>query len=97
MDNNLLLIGRLALGGGVLDRDLTTQPGSPNSGDAYIVATGGTGDWVGQDSSIAIYDDGSWIFITPPNGYGIFIIDESVWSIYKSGSGWSAGVGHTWS
>ena len=31
----------------VLDRDLTTPPGSPADGDRYIVASGGTGSWAG--------------------------------------------------
>lgn len=98
MDANLLLIGRLALGGGVADRDLADPPGSPADGDAYIPAATATGDWVGQEDKIAIWDDAgsAWVFIVPPDGLGLFIVDENVWSVYKSGSGWSDGVSHSW-
>ena len=96
MDANLLLIGRLALGGGVADRDLTAPPGSPTAGDAYIPAATATGDWTGQEDDVAIYDGAAWVFITPPSGFGIFIADENVWSVYKTGSGWSDGVSHAW-
>ncbi len=32
---------------GVLDKDLTAPPGSPEEGDGYSVASAGTGDWTG--------------------------------------------------
>ena len=96
MDANLLLIGRLALGGGVADRDLTAPPGSPTNGDAYIVGPSATGDWAGLEDSIVIYDGAAWVVYTVPNGFGLYILDEDVWSVYKTGSGWSDGVSHSW-
>lgn len=74
---------------GVLDKDLTAPPGSPTEGDIYIVATGGTGDWLGQDDSIAVYQDGGWIFITPRTGWVVWVDDESALNIYSSGA-WGA-------
>ena len=35
----------------VIDKDLTTPPGSPAEGDCYIVAATGTGAWTGSASS----------------------------------------------
>lgn len=96
MDANLLLIGRLALGGGIIDRDLTAPPGGESAGDAYIPAATATGDWAGQENKIAIYDGSAYVFVTPPSGFGLFILDEFVWSVYKTGLGWSDGVGHLW-
>lgn len=96
MDSNLLQIGRLALGGGVLDRDLTAPPGSPTAGDAYIPAATATGAWAGLEDDIVIYDGSGWVNYTAPDGFGLYILDENVWSVYKAGSGWSDGVGHTW-
>ena len=49
---------------GVIDHSLATPPGSPSTGDVYIVAASATGDWAGQDGNIA-YFDGIWYFITP--------------------------------
>lgn len=96
MDANLLLLGRLALGGGIIDRDLTAPPGGESAGDAYIPAATATGDWAGQEDTVAVYDGSAWVFITPPSGFGLFILDEDVWSVYKTGSGWSDGVAHSW-
>lgn len=96
MNANLLKLSRVALGGGVADRDLTAPPGSPTAGDAYIVGPSATGDWDTEDDSIAVYDGTDWVFYAPANGMGIYILDEDVWAVYKTGSGWSDGVGHTW-
>jgi hypothetical protein len=96
LENTLRTLATLALGGGVADRDLATPPVSPSDGDAYIVASSATGDWVGEEDSIAIYVTDTWVFYTPPSGFGIFIEDEDVWSVYKTGSGWSDGVSHSW-
>lgn len=65
----------------VLDRDLTTPPGSPANGDAYIVAAAATGDWAGHDAHIALWHDG-WRFYAPQNGWGAFVDDEEVWATY---------------
>ena len=96
MDANLLKLGRLALGGGILDRDLTAPPGSPSTGAAYIPAAAATGDWVGMEDSIVVYDGLAWVEYEPASGFGVFIADENVWSVFKTGSGWSDGTGHTW-
>uniref|UniRef100_A0A6M3J8R6 Uncharacterized protein n=1 Tax=viral metagenome TaxID=1070528 RepID=A0A6M3J8R6_9ZZZZ len=51
----------------VLDKTLATPPGSPSDGDAYVVASGGTGDWLGHDDEVAMYYSG-WIFRAMPVG-----------------------------
>ena len=72
----------LFVGGAVpiVDRDLDTPPGSPANGDAYVVATGGTGTWSGQDGNLAYWltDYGSWQFATPWEGLIVRVIDEGV-------------------
>jgi len=60
----------------VLDKDLTTPPGSPSVGDRYIVATGGTDAWVGHDNDIAEWD-GAWQFTTPNKGFACMVEDET--------------------
>ncbi len=50
MDSNLKAIGRFAYHLSVKDRDLTTPPGSPASGDTYIPAATATGAWVGKEA-----------------------------------------------
>ncbi|MCB1506289.1 MAG: DUF2793 domain-containing protein [Hyphomicrobiaceae bacterium] len=54
---------------GVVNRTQSAPPASPVDGARYIVAVAATGDWSGQDNSIAIYQDGAWIFHAPQVGW----------------------------
>lgn len=72
----------------VIDRDLTAPPGSPVDGDTYIVASGATGTWAGQDDKLAVLFSGAWVFFTPKTGWKAFIVDESIDS-YWNGSSWT--------
>lgn len=71
---------------GIIDKDLDTPPGSPASGDLYIVASGGTGDWTGHDTQIAWFNQ-IWQFITPAEGLTFWVNDEN--ALYSfNGSAW---------
>lgn len=55
----------------VLDTALSAAPGSPTSGDRYIVSPspGSSDPWYLQDNNIAYYDTGNgWGFIVPKEG-----------------------------
>lgn len=56
------------IAGRVQDRQLTSPPGSPAEGDAYIVGGSATGDWAGKDNDVAYLAGGVWKFITPVVG-----------------------------
>lgn len=71
----------------VIDKDLTAPPGSPSSGDRYIVGTSATGDWAGQDGNIAAYQNSAWEFYAPNEGWGVWVEDESTQYIRVS-SAW---------
>lgn len=80
----------------ILDRDLTTPPGSPSNGDTYIVGTSATGDWSGEDGNIAAYFDG-WLFIDLAGGMVGYVKDEKIWIAYSSQeSAWHP-IQDTWS
>ena len=79
----------------VIDKDLTTSPGSPSNGDKYIIAGTG-GDWsAGTINDIVWYINSEWFFITPTEGMQIYLEDEniyyffngSVWGTMSGGSG----------
>lgn len=91
MDANLLSIGRFGFHLSIKDRDLATPPGSPVTGDSYIVAATPTGAWVGHTNKIAIWSGSAWIFGTPRIGWMTYIEDEEKISMYKA-AGWSVGV-----
>jgi hypothetical protein len=74
---------------GVVDKDLSTPPGSPAEGDAYIVAASPTGAWSGKAKNIAYYN-GGWKFVAPNEGLivwvnyedKIYCYDGANWAIY---------------
>lgn len=71
----------------VLDKDLTTTPGSPSEGDRYIVAATATGVWAGNENNIAYYQAGTWNFYIPRTGFTAYIVDEDKF-YYWNGSIW---------
>lgn len=71
----------------IVDRDLTTPPGSPTEGALYIPLATATDDWVGQEGKIAHYTGGAWQFITPSEGLTLWVADEDALIVYN-GSAW---------
>lgn len=81
----------------VVDKDLTAPPGSPANGSMYIVAAGATGAWAGQSGKLAYWlaTVAAWTFITPEDGWSVWVTDESVryerkagaWAVASGGSG----------
>jgi len=71
---------------GAVDKDLSIPPASPNSGDLYIVPSGSTGDWEGEDGKVALFENG-WKFIEPNEGLSLWVNDEDRIYFYN-GSSW---------
>jgi hypothetical protein len=69
----------------VKDKDLTTPPAGVD-GNRYIVGSGATGAWSGEDGNVAVYYSG-WIFYTPKEGWRVWVDDENAFYIYD-GSAW---------
>lgn len=74
------------LNGGAIDKDLATPPGSPVSGDVYIVAASPTGAWSGKAMQVAYFDQ-VWRFIVPNEGLMLWVNDENTHYVYD-GSAW---------
>ena len=71
----------------VLDKDLATPPGSPSTGDRYIVADSATDDWATHEDDIAEWDGSAWDFTTPTEGACCRAEDEN--KVYQfDGSSW---------
>ena len=72
----------------VVDKDLTAPPGSPANGGMYIVADGATGAWAGQAGKLAYWltTVAAWTFITPADGWSVWVTDESVRYERKAGA-----------
>ena len=71
----------------VFDRDLATPPGSPTTGDRYLIAASPTGAWAGQATKITTWNGSAWTFFTPTLGTIVSVDDENI-LIRWNGSSW---------
>ncbi len=76
----------------VESRTLIEPPVSPADGARFIVATGATGDWAGQDHAIALNAGGGWLFLAPNVGWQAYVVDEAI-EVTWQGSLWQANSG----
>ena len=67
--------------------ELDTPPGSPMTGDRYLVIATATGDWVGHEDDIAEWNGTSWDYTTPNKGYTVWIEDVNQQKTYN-GTNW---------
>lgn len=73
-----------------------TPPGSPNTGDRYIITATATGAWVGREDDIAEWNGSSWDFNTPEEGWTTWVDDEDKqYSYNATGGSWVGGAGGT--
>lgn len=71
MDSNLLKLDSLVQPN-VIDSTINTPPGSPTTGDKYIVATGGSGAWSGLDAKFVIWTGSAWVSCTAKEGWIVY-------------------------
>jgi Protein of unknown function (DUF2793) len=62
----------------VLDRNLAAPPASPTEGARFIVAATPTGAWAGKANQIAVWNEGTWQFHTPNEGWLVWVADEDM-------------------
>ncbi len=63
---------------------INTPPGSPNTGDRYLITSGATGAWLGKDDNIAEWNGSAWDFTAPTNGLSCIVLNESVLYVYDN-------------
>lgn len=65
----------------VLDKDLLTPPGSPATGDRYLIGQPtdtATGAWAGEEGKITEWNGSAWIFeAVPDEGTYVYVEDEN--------------------
>ena len=76
---------------GAKSRATNTPPGSPASGDVYIVGSSPMGAWAGHAGKIGYFDQ-TWKFITPNEGAAFWVNDENIFYIFD-GTSWVAAAG----
>lgn len=68
-----------------IEGSASAPPTSPVNGTNWLVKSGATGDWTGQDGKIACYQSGNWLFATPFDGLRIFDRSSHLFTHYSSG------------
>ncbi len=74
----------------VIDKDVDTPPGSPSTGDRYIVSASPaapSGAWVGHDNDIAEWNGTSWDFTAETEGFACWVDDEDSQYVFN-GTSW---------
>ncbi len=79
----------------------TNPPADPAPGDVHALGATPTGEWAGQDNTLATWHDGAWVFITPLAGWRAWgvseaelrIWDGTAWGLPKAGMDNLDGVG----
>lgn len=74
----------------VESRGVSDPPADPADGARFIVASNATGNWVGQDGTIALNAGGGWLFLSPNMGWRAYVADEDTEVVWH-GSQWQAG------
>jgi hypothetical protein len=69
----------------VLSSTIPAPPGSPGAGDRYIVPVPATGAWVGHETEVAVYRDGTWAYLPPRAGW-------TAWDALLGGRVWFDGT-----
>ena len=71
----------------VVSKTQATPPTDPPDGDRYIVASGATDAWTGQENAIAAFQDGAWAFHQPKPGWLAWIQDQAGQEVFD-GAAW---------
>lgn len=77
----------MLLHGMVLSADLGTPPSAPGVGECWVVATGATEAWTGQDGGLAGWTEGGWRFVVPRPGLRLRVADRGH-DIEHDGTAW---------
>lgn len=73
----------------VIQSASVSPPAAPEEGACYAVSAAPAGAWTGKANSIAVFQDGAWIFITPRQGWTAWFENEQRRRIWTAG-GWAA-------
>jgi hypothetical protein len=66
--------------------EAAAPPSSPSEGEAWLVGSGASGDWSGEDGKLAAYQSGTWLFVQPNDGMRLF--DRATGQVLLYRGGW---------
>lgn len=80
-----------ALVAGAVEEDPRNDPpGSPSTGDCYIIGPSPTGDWAGTPDGVAIFSSGGWLAMPAVEGMSFLVKTTGLCATFRSGS-WHIG------
>lgn len=53
----------------IVEAGLIAPPATPLDGEAYVVGASAIGEWAGHDTSLAVFSNGGWVYLTPKTGW----------------------------
>ncbi|MEP3177899.1 MAG: DUF2793 domain-containing protein [Lentilitoribacter sp.] len=75
-------------------RTLSGPPAAPKNGNLYLIAQNATGAWAGREDQIAAFQDGTFVYLVPQEGWrayvigdGFFFYDGNAWAEISNNSG----------
>lgn len=68
----------------------TAPPPAPLARMRYIVPTGATGAWAGQEGMVTVHDGTAWRFVSPVTGWIAWVEDEAGLVVFDATNGWAA-------
>ena len=71
----------------VQSRSSGTPPASPSTGARHIIGAAATGDWAGQENSLALWSGSGWEFQAPLTGWQAYVQDENTTLVFD-GATW---------
>ncbi len=83
------LAGGLSWQEPVIDKDMDTPPGTPATGDRYIISASPqapSGAWAGEDNNVAEWNGTSWDFTTTTEGFACWVEDEDSQYVFNATS-----------
>lgn len=70
----------------VRDRDVPAPPPAPAEGDRYLIAASPTGAFAGKAGQIAAWQDGTWAFYPPREGWLVLVQNGKALLAYMNGA-----------
>jgi hypothetical protein len=65
--------------------EAASPPASPAEGETWLVASGATGEWAGQDAKLAAWQSANWLLTTPRDGMRLFDRSTGQMLLYRGG------------
>ena len=75
---------------GAIEAELAVPPASPSDGQAWLIASGASGEWSGKTGQLAARQAGNWLFFVPRDG--LRVLNRATGQDIRFKGSWQAAV-----